>query len=50
MKRVAPITFEFVYLSDKESEERTARAYARIFRQAWANVIDKQSTEKYIES
>ncbi|MFH1244448.1 MAG: hypothetical protein V1487_02680 [bacterium] len=49
MKRVAPIKFAYVYLDDATSGERTEMAYARIFRQAWKNIVDKESTEKYSE-
>ena len=50
MKKVAPIIFSFVYLDSATSEERSEMAYARIFRQAWKNIVDKQSTQKYSES
>ncbi len=49
MKKIAPITFSFVYLGNLTSQERTDQAYARIFRQAWKSIVDKQSTQKYSE-
>lgn len=49
MKKVAPITFSFVYLDNLTSQERTEQTYARLFRQAWQNIVDKQSTQKYTE-
>ena len=49
MKKIAPITFAYVYLEKDASEERTDMAYARLFRQAWQNMLDKQSTQKYTE-
>lgn len=47
MRGITPITFSFVYLDKPDSKRRLADAYARIFRQAWKNIIDKQSTQKY---
>lgn len=49
MKKIAPITFAFVHLDTETSSERTDQAYARLFRQAWQNIVDKQSTQKYTE-
>lgn len=49
MKKITPITFSFVYLDNSTSRERTDQAYARIFRQAWKNIVDNQSTQKYSE-
>lgn len=49
MKKIAPITFTYVYLDNATSTERTEMAYARIFRQAWKSIVDKQSTQKYSE-
>lgn len=49
MNKIRPINFEFVHLDNKMSQERTDQAYARLFRQAWKNIVDKQSTQKYSE-
>jgi len=49
MNKIRPIEFEFVYLDNKASQERTDQAYTRIFRQAWKQIIDNQSTQKYSE-
>lgn len=51
MKRVAPITFEFVYLETMESIGLTEIVYNRLLRQAWKNLIlDLQSTQKYTDN
>lgn len=50
MKTIAPITLTFEYLDTDKSEARCDAAYARIFRQAWKQIVDKESTQKYTES
>lgn len=47
MKKIAPITFGFVYADQEESQPRLRTAYGRIFALARQRIIDRQSTQKY---
>lgn len=47
MRKITPITFDFLYLDTQESKERLSDAYRRIFRTAWKNLVDKQNIPKY---
>lgn len=50
MRGITPITFSFVYSDTPDSSRRLADVYRRIFSQAWKNILDKQSTQKYTET
>ncbi len=47
MKRIAPITFSFVYSDQEESQLKLQTAYGLIFALARQRMIDRQSTQKY---
>ncbi len=50
MKKIAPITFGFVYVDQEESQPKLRTAYSRIFALARQRIIDKKSTQKYTQS
>jgi len=47
MKKIAPIRMEFKYVGGEESTRRMKRAYDRLFRKAYQEILDLQSTHKY---